>query len=133
MALQDAPNNNPIALGNLYPRAQGVTTAQAGSAMTPSSTGDMSRPSGDLTLVEHALQIGLLGEPVKFWILLAVIAYGGMWVATRFKGNAVFGNIRFSLYNIIAVVVLSIVGSSIAKVIFTRFPVPGISTIVLAS
>ncbi|HEV7738624.1 MAG TPA: hypothetical protein VGO47_14785 [Chlamydiales bacterium] len=127
------PNNNPIALANLYPRAQGVTTSQAGSAMTPSSTGDMSRPSGDVTLVENALQIGLLGEPVKFWILLAVIAFGGMWIANHFKGNAVFGNIRFSLYNIIAIVVLSIVGGSIAKVIFTRFPIPGISTIVLAS
>lgn len=129
----DVPMNNPLALGNLYPRTGGVTTAQAGSAMTQSSTVDTSRGPGELTLVENALAIGLLGEPVKFWILLAVLAFGGMWIANRFKGNASFANIRFSLYNIIAIVILGIVGSSIAKVLFTRFPIPGISTIVLAS
>lgn len=129
--------SNPLALRNLYPSAMGATSSQAGSAMTPATTADSSdiartAPSG-LTATERAFKIGVLGEPVKFWLVLTILLFGGMWVARRFGGNANFANVKFSLYNIIAIVVLTIVGQSIAKVLFTRFPIPGISTIVLAA
>jgi hypothetical protein len=129
--------SNPLALRNLYPNAGGASSAQAGSAMTPATTADTSdiarTSSSGLMQTERAFKIGVLGEPVKFWLLLTVLLFGGMWVARRFGGSANFANVKFSLYNVIAIVVLTIVGQSIAKVLFTRFPVPGISTIVLAA
>jgi hypothetical protein len=101
--------------------------------MSPGTTNDTSDTAPGLNVLERGFQRSLLGEPVKAWIALAVLLFAGMWLATRFRGNVAAANIRFSIYNVIAVVVLGIVGGSIAKVLAARFPIPGVSTIVLAS
>lgn len=133
----DNSQNFPIFRRNFYPTAPGVTTAQAGSALNPASIQDptdmIPQDSETLVPLQRALQVGLAGEPVKWWLMLAVLLFGGMWVASRFGGNANFANIKFTIYNVLAIVILGIVGQSIAKVFFTRFPIPGISTIVLAA
>lgn len=121
--------SNPLSLRNLYPGVGGASIAQAGSPQAPETT---TAPQG-LTPLERGLKVGLLGEPVKFWILLTVILFAGMWLARRFGGAANFANIKFSLYNVVAIVVLTIVGQSIAKVLAARFPIPGVSTIILAA
>lgn len=131
--MKDAPNNNPIGLHQLYPAAGGVSNAQAGSAMSTGTTNDMSETAPALNAIEAGFSRSLLGEPVKAWIALAVLLFGGMWLATRFRGSANAANVRFSVYNVIAIVVLGIVGGSIAKVLAARFPIPGVSTIILAS
>jgi cation transporter-like permease len=131
--ITDAPSNNPIALSNLYPGAGGSTTSQAGSAMSTGTTNDTSETAPALNMLERNFSKSLLGEPVKAWIALAVLLFGGMYLATRFRGSAAAANVKFSLYNIVAIVVLGIVGGAIAKVLAARFPIPGISTIILAS
>lgn len=135
VGLDRAPDYNLFAR-NFYPATGGVTDAQAGSAANPATTADPTDmiPQDNEVLVplQRALQVGLLGEPVRWWLALAFLLFGGMWVVNRFGGGT-FANIKFTLYNVIAVTLIAIVGPSIAKVVFTRFPVPGITTIVLAS
>jgi hypothetical protein len=128
----EGPTNNPISLKNLYPRASGATTSAAGSVQSEGSTNDTNSPDG-LNILEANFSRSILGEPVKAWIALTVLLFGGMWLATRFRGSANAANVKFSIYNIIAIVVLGIVGGSIAKVLAARFPLPGVSTIILAS
>jgi hypothetical protein len=121
---------------SLYPKKRGVTLAQAGSAQTTSNTADMSETvSAENTMIplRSALNISVVGNPLHYWLAITFLLFGGMWLATRFAGSAAAANIKFSVYNIGAIVVLGIVGGSIAKVLFTRFPVPGVTPIVLAS
>lgn len=127
------PTNNPIALSNLYPGARGATVAQAGSENNPGNTNDMT-DSVALTPIEANFASMLRDNPLWAWIGLVVLLFAGMWIATRFRGTAMAANLKFSIYNIIAVVVLGIVGGAIAKVAAARWKLPfGISTIILAS
>ena len=128
------PNNNPIALGNLYP-AQGmrVSNVQAGSENTTSATNDMS----DTTAI-HPMEANFAGmvkdNAVWAWIGLIVLTFALMAVATWWGGSKPAANIRFSITNIIVVLALSILGGSIAKVVASKYNLPiGISKIILAS
>lgn len=123
-------NNNPMAIRNLYPNAPGMTTGQAGKPTVAATPAD---PSGSSSLTEQALRIGILGEPLKWWILLTITTFALWWLATRFRGNTAAANIKFSLFNIFAILAVSTLSQSLAKVFFTRFPIPGISTVVLAA
>lgn len=133
MSVRDASVSNPLSVKNLYPTARGTTTASAGSAMSPGNTEDTSSTAPSLNVLERAFQTSILGEPVKAWIAIIVLLFGGMWLATRFGGNSTAANIKFSFYNVIVVIVLGIAGGAIAKVLAARFPIPGVSTIILAS
>lgn len=126
--------NNPISLTNLYPSRRGATTASAGSANTPSDMRDPNAETVAVTPIEMNF-VSMLGEsPVFAWIGITVLLLAGMWLATRFGGSRPAANARLSIYNIIAIPVLAIVGGSIAKVIAARWRLPfGISTIILAS
>lgn len=127
------PTNNPISLTNLYPTAKGSTTTQAGSASGPSNIKDTSDVQA-VSPIERAFAKSLIGEPVKAWIAIVIVLFAGMWLATRFKGSAQAANVKFTLYNIIAVVTLSIAGGAIAKVVAARWSLPfGVSTVILAS
>jgi dolichyl-phosphate-mannose--protein O-mannosyl transferase len=103
--------------------------------MSPGTTADTSDTVPMVSKLEEGFQYSLLGNPVKWWIALVIVSFGGMWLATRFKGTAASANIRFNFYNILAVLFLSILGGAIAKVLAAKYQryLPGISTIVLAS
>src|SRR5260370_23155551 len=127
------PVNNPIGLHNLYPGAPGSSVAQAGSESNPGNTEDMGS-SVAIHPIEANFASMLGTNPVWAWIGLVVLLFAGMFLATRFRGSTTAANLRFSLYNVIAVVTLGIVGGAIAKVAAAKWKLPfGISTIILAS
>lgn len=126
------PTNNPIALSNLYPGAPGATVAQAGSENNPGATNTM-----DSSVAVHPVEMNFmrsLGDnPLWTWLAFALALGILMYVVTRIRG-ASGANLKFTLYNIIVVTGMTILGGSIAKVIATRWRLPfGISTIINAS
>jgi len=129
-------DNRPRRLYKDYYGGGGASTSEVGAEMSPAQMADpsdmMPGESEMLVPLQKALSIGLAGEPVRWWLALVFLLFGGMWVASKFGGiNG--ANIKFSLYNVIAIVLIGITGGSIAKVLVTRFPIPGITPIVLAS
>lgn len=137
--MPDGATNNPISLGNLYPASGRVTTATAGSVQSPSDTADPQGKTVAATNVEQTFAMSLGDKPVWGWIGLVVLLLGGMWLATKFAGSKPAANARLSIYNLIAVTVIAIVGSSIAKVGVTAlanrgYKLPfGIGTIILGA
>jgi hypothetical protein len=121
---------------DLYPTAPGVTTAQAASAGTAASsadTGSVISPDAHLLPLRNAVQIGLLGNPLTWWFSVVALLGLIMGAARYFGGAANFSSIRPSFYNIIVIVLASIAGGAILKALVTRFPIPGITTVILAS
>ena len=130
-----AGNAPPVLFKDIY-GGGGASSSEVGAPMSPAQMADPSDmipgESELLVPLQKALGIGLGGEPVKYWIALAALLIGGMWLLTRF-GNINGANIKFSFYNLAAVTLIGIVGGSIAKVLVTRFPIPGVTPIVLAA
>lgn len=127
-------NNNPIALGNLYP-AYGtrISNVQAGSEQTAGATNDMSE-----TVAVHPIEQNFAemvhDNATYSWIGLFALTLGLMALATWWGGSRPAANIRFSITNVIVVLALSILGGSIAKVLAAKYNLPfGISKIILAS
>lgn len=134
---QHAPTNNPVAIRNLYPGAAGSTVGAAGSAQTPSSTENMNEvvPNEDIAMagLTKAFKISVAGQPVASWIGLVVLLLGLMWLARKTGQAGDFGNLKLSIYNIGVITLAGIVGGSILKVLAVRYPIPGVSTVILAS
>lgn len=65
-------------------------------------------------------------------VLAAMVVLLGL-VARRFGTVEEFRDIRLSVYNILIISLAAIVGINIWKIIFTRFPVPHITPVVLAT
>jgi hypothetical protein len=76
---------------------------------------------------------GVLGRPLSWWFLLAVLLVALMWTAQRF-GNLGedFKSVRLSVYNIVVITLAAMVGFGAFKVIFGRFQIPGLSDYVAA-
>lgn len=128
----NGPNNNPIGLHNLYPMAPGASTPQAGSENNPGATNDMS-DSIAAHPAEQNFVISLGDSPLWTWLAFAFALGILMYLVTRVRGASA-ANLKFTLFNLVAVTGLSILGGSIAKVIATRWRLPfGISTIINAS
>lgn len=126
------PNNNPLALASLYPAEGGSSTTEAGGENNPGATNDTTD-----TVAAHSIEVnfarGLGDSPVWTWLAFAFALGLLMYLVTRIRGAAA-SNLKFTLYNLVVVTGLSILGGSIAKVIATKWHIPfGISTIVNAS
>lgn len=127
--------------GNLYPGA-GSTTGQRAGAQNPQTAsgvnmGGAVEASAEKTTLASlplaALQVrGPLGQPVTWWVIIAASIFGLMVLAQRLGEDSEFGNIRMSVYNVVIISLAAIIGISFFKVLFTRFPVPGLSDLVAA-
>lgn len=125
--------SNSLSLRDAYPATPGASTPQSGGSTAAQETSTQGAVDKGSPVLANAAYTGMQGSPVHFWIALVVLLFGGMWLATKYEGGGTYANIKFSVYNILAIVLLGIAGGAIAKVIMTRWPLPGVSTIVLAS
>jgi hypothetical protein len=124
---------NSISLANLYPAAKSVVPSTGSEA---DSIGVDTEHVSMLSSIEHNFSKGmLLGKPVSAYVAMVIILFAGMWLATRFKGSAGAANVRFSVYNVIAITALAIVGPAIAKVLAAQFShyLGPVATVILAS
>lgn len=123
-------NTTPIR--SFYPAFGGPTLGEVGSAaaqtdaVAPSNTAAASEPA-------KAASVGALGNPLTWWATLVVLLFALMFFAKRFGSEASdFASIKLSVYNIIVITFAAVIGITFFKALFTRFKVPGLSTVVLA-
>lgn len=130
MSNGNASTDNPTPAANVYPRDGGstlgaaaggsslVTTASNGTGMTASA------PAGATG--------GIASQPLTWWGGLIVLFIVLGLIAKKAGNESEFSNLRVSAYNILQVTLMATIGIAGLKVLFTRFPVPGISTLVQA-
>jgi hypothetical protein len=140
---------NNFQSANLYPRT-GVSLGIGASANSPFSTrpsaaiigGGTAAPNGGTTMTGGAIDAGTQnainaaqqGRPVIWWIILLGAMLFLMWGAKRLgtdDGN--FGSIKMSAYNILTISFAAILGISFWKAFVTKFPIPGLTAIILAA
>jgi hypothetical protein len=119
---------NTINMRNAYPTGLGNTTGIAGSAnnqtgvpysrmsQVPNTGGAVDSPE-----VSHSLSVGGQANPVIGGIVFLALIVGLAFLEE-------FRNIRVSPYNVLIVSMAAIIGMPIWKYVFTKFPVPGVST-----
>lgn len=132
--------SNQVNVRDVYPTYPGSDTLGTGVTSPFPSNGYVadtgpapSTPSGGVGSVEHAVAIGASGNPALWWVSLAVMLLALMYFAKHFGGDASYANLRLSAYNIFTITLSAIIGISLFKVAATKFPVPGLSAVILAS
>ena len=131
----DAATDNPTSLRDLYAGGGGNTlgvASGAASTVTTSPVGAGPAVSGTAPTAASLSNAGFVGQPLTWWATL-IILFLALGIVARKAGNeGEFGNIRASAYNILMITFAAIIGIAGMKALFTRFTVPGISTLVQA-
>jgi hypothetical protein len=84
------------------------------------------------TQIQVAAAVGGSGNPLLAWGLLIVLLFALMFVAKRVGSEqSEFASIKMSFYNVLVISLAAVIGINFFKLIFTKFPVPGVSTIFL--
>src|SRR5882672_4318752 len=142
--------DNIVNARNVYPEVGGSTTGTRGSAMTR----DAQSPSRTAPYVRGAFDSGsaganvpggagspdttggngIVGHPIAWWVALIVLLVVLMYGSQRFGSEGEnFKNIKLSIYNIVVISLAAVIGFAGLKMIFSRFPVPGLSDVILAA
>lgn len=131
---------NTVNLRNLYPTAIGQTVSQSGTSanQSPSPAGvsaGAASPSqgGAPTPVDHAANIGGQGSAVVAGLVFLGLLVGLMFFAKKVGNSEDFSNIKLSAFNVLVISLAALIGLPVWKYMFTRFPVPGLSTWALAA
>ncbi len=137
---------NNVPLRNVYPGLGGATLGVTASAQSPYSFSSRApgydrmelqsddvgtHAMGGAAQVAHAANEGAKGNPLVYWFVLLVLLLVFMWGVQKTGGEG-FGNIKASAYNVLVISFAAILGISFWKTVFTRVPVPGVSTVVLS-
>lgn len=125
---------NTINLRNAYPTAVGHTVGVAGSANNQTAASQGAAPSSEMMSnadhpeVARSLSIGGQANPVLGGLVFLALIVGLSLLAKRVGTADDFRNIRVSPYNVLIVSMAAIIGMPVWKYIFTKFPIPGVST-----
>lgn len=124
-----------LSVQDLYSRAGTTpstsTRATAGATpRTPAPTGEAGMANGDLA---RAFATIGMSNPLYGFAVLALMLVGLSLLAQRVGTVEEFRDVRLSVYNVIVISLAAIIGINFWKVIFTRFPVPHITPVVLAT
>lgn len=126
--------NNTVGLSNLYPAARAFSTSTGSEA---DSIGVETEHVTTLSTVESKFAKGLLlGQPVTAYIAVLILLGLAMFLATYFATpERPAANVKFSLYNVAIVTLLSIAGGAGAKALAAHFSdkLGPVATVVLAS
>ena len=123
---------------NVYPFAGGGgTIAARSSSVTPGVGAEMTAPNSQGIVEEdspiaRAGAVAKQGNPMVWWLALVALYFVGGYVTQHFGEKADFANVRLSPFNILTVTLCAILGISMAKFIATKYPIPGLSAVVLA-
>lgn len=145
--------NNQVDVRGIYPEAGGPTVGNRASALTPYTAGGYKDYAGLNTLTgagndagilgpgpgpgmsdgDDQAPAGLVGRPLTWWFVLAILLVALMWTAQRFGSEAEqFKSVKLSLYNVLVISLAALVGFGVFKAVFGRFQVPGLSDYVQA-
>lgn len=124
-------NNNGGTVRDVYPTAVGATTGQSATGATSVTPGGAMPASNDP--VTKAAVIGGTGNPVVAGIIFFVLVFGLMFLAKRLGTDDDFKSLKPSVYNVVTIAFAATAGMPVLKFLATKFPVPGVSTWVLAA
>ena len=126
---------NTINQRNLYPAAMGVTVGQSAGANNQniSAMNGATPSTGDSGEVSQAVSIGGQASPVIGALVFIALIVALKFVSQRVGSETGFSNIRVSPFNILIVSLAAVIGIPVWKYVFTKFPVPGVSTWVHSS
>lgn len=134
--------SNDIPARTVYPTAGGGTLGTRSTAASPydvtggaSQGATMSGGENATSTGENATAMtsgGLLGQPLSWWVLLIVLLYGVRFIGSKIGSGEEFKNLRVSVFNIVTVSLMAVVGIGFLKVLFNRFQVPGLTAFVNA-
>lgn len=125
---------NSINLRNVYGTALGNTTGQTGSAQNQTAMPQsIPSPNGGGAVDAHpaiteSLRIGGQANPVIGAIVFLALLIGLGFASKKFGSVDDFKSIRVSPFNVLIISMAAIIGMPIWKWLFTRFPVPAVST-----
>lgn len=125
-------NNNGVTVRDVYPTAVGSTTGQNATGATAAAPGGAVMPVAN-DAVSRAAMIGGTGNPVVAGIIFFVLVFGLMFLAKRLGTDEDFKSLKPSVYNVVTIAMAATAGMPVLKLLATKFPVPGISTWVLAA
>ena len=115
---------------NLYPAALGATVGQTGGAMNQSAAhrvNGVTGGSGDAE-TNAAVTVGGQANPAIGALVFIGLIVGLAFVAKRVGTETGFSNIRVSPFNVLVISLAAIIGVPVWKYVFTKVPVPGVST-----
>lgn len=134
---------NSIPARNYYPSIGGGTlgvTASPGSPWDQSAntqSGVVSGSGGDVTSTDtntdNMVRSGFLGQPFTWWFVLVAALVALKFVAERLGQGEEFRSIRVSIHNVLIISLAAIIGIAFFKVVFNRWKVPGLTTLVNAA
>lgn len=113
--------NNPVPSSNVYPSDPGNPL---GIAASGGSTANLSR--------DAAGQPAPAGGGLVGWFSILAVYLVLSFIAKKAGQAEEFKNIRLSAYNVLTITLAAIIGLTLVKVAFTKFPVPGITPLVQA-
>lgn len=131
---------NDVPARTIYPTAGGGSLGSRSTAASPYSIADMSSQAAQLapdgatagTQDDAPTSSGILGQPISWWVLLVVLLYGVRFAGAKLGSGEEFKSLKVSVFNIVTVSLMAIVGIGFAKVLFNRFKVPGLTPFVNA-
>lgn len=130
---------NYVSLRSLYPSAMGQTVATTGTGVNAQTGQAINGPSPATPAndspdpVSRAVAIGGQASPVVAGLVLAALLVGFMFLAKKLGTDDDFRSIRPTIYNGLTISAAAIIFIPLWKYLFTRFPIPGASTWVLAA
>lgn len=122
---------NSVKANNVYPTYDGSGSLGLGATMPYPQAVTGGPSNNDNNPASAAAAIGATGQPLTWWVAMAAVLVALMYFSTKYDDGQ-YANLKASAYNIFTVTLASIIGISLFKLLFTKFPVPGLSTIVLS-
>lgn len=128
---------NSVYARNVYPSIGGATLGVTGSPSSPYDPNNTSQSGvvgadGSMASVDAAPAKGFLGQPFTWWFVLAAALIGLKFVAQKLGQGEDFRSIRVSIHNVIVISLAAVIGIAFMKVVFNRWKVPGLTTLVNA-
>lgn len=125
-------NNNGFGYRDVYPTASGATIAQNATGGTSAAPGGSVMPTSN-DAVSRAAAIGGQANPIVAGIVFIALVFGLMLLAKRLGTDEDFKSLKPSVYNVVTIALAATAGMPVLKFLATKFPVPGLSTWVLAA
>jgi len=127
------PSANRYRTRNNFAGELGGVNADAAAQMMPQMTSSAMSPNGAPMNGARNGSNGLLGQPARWWIGFLVVFALFIWASRRFNGGEKFTNIKMSVYNGIFLTVFIVLILNLLKVFAAKFPIPGLSPLILAA
>ncbi len=129
-----APDINFTPARNVYPTMAGGTVASAGGAMSGSTTSLSPDPvTGSIApVVATGSSLSMSGKSVYWWLGIVALLVLMVSVARKAGGAEDFKSIRPTAYNFLTITLTAIVGIVGAKVLATKYRIPGASDVILS-